>query len=83
MPMLALTFASATSVVLVLARILWTGRFGYSFLVWNLFLAWLPMIFALLACEKYQPASGRTGASWVWPARGCCSSPMRPTSSPT
>jgi uncharacterized membrane protein len=59
MPMLALTFASATSVLLVAARIIWTGRLGYSFLVWNLFLAWLPMMFALLACEKYQSTSGR------------------------
>ena len=39
MPVLALTFASAASVALVAARIVWTGRFGYSFLVWNLFLA--------------------------------------------
>ena len=59
MPMLALTFASAASVALVFARILSTGNLRYSFLVWNLFLAWLPLIFALLACEKYQNASGR------------------------
>lgn len=59
MPMLALIFASATCVALVAARIIWTGRLGYSFLVWNLFLAWLPMIFALLACEQYHRGSGR------------------------
>jgi uncharacterized membrane protein len=59
MPMLALTFASATSVVLVVARMIWTGSPGYFFLVWNLFLAWLPMIFALLACEQFRQASGR------------------------
>jgi uncharacterized membrane protein len=59
MPMLALTFASAASVALVAARIVWTGRFGYSFLVWNLFLAWLPMVFALLASENYHSSSGR------------------------
>jgi len=59
MPMLALTFASATCVALVAARMIWTGRLGYSFLVWNLFLAWLPLVFALLASEKYQRASGR------------------------
>jgi uncharacterized membrane protein len=59
MPMLALLFSSGTSVALVVARIVWTGRFGYSFLVWNLFLAWLPMVFALLACESYQCTSGR------------------------
>jgi uncharacterized membrane protein len=59
MPMLALTFASATCVALVAARMIWTGRLGYSFLVWNLFLAWLPMMFALLACEKFKNASAR------------------------
>ena len=59
MPMLALTFSSATSVALVVARIVWTGKFYYSFLVWNLFLAWLPMVFALLACETYRRSSGR------------------------
>ena len=59
MPMLALIVASATCVALVAARMIWTGRLGYSFLVWNLFLAWLPLVFALLASEKYQRASGR------------------------
>ena len=59
MPMLALLLASGTSVALVLARILWTGRISYTFLVWNLFLAWLPLVFALLACESYQNSSGR------------------------
>jgi uncharacterized membrane protein len=59
MPVLALIIASGTSVALVLARIIWTTNIRYSFLIWNLFLAWLPMLFALLACEKYQRASGR------------------------
>ena len=59
MPMFALTFASAASVALVVARILSTGNLRYSFLVWNLLLAWLPLVFALLACEKFQTASAR------------------------
>ncbi len=59
MPILALTFASAASVALVVARIISTGNFRYSFLVWNLLLAWLPLVFALLASEKYERASGR------------------------
>jgi uncharacterized membrane protein len=58
-PVAALTFASGVSVALVLARIAWTWRFNYAFLIWNLFLAWLPLIFALLACERYRAASGR------------------------
>ena len=53
-PMLALTFASAISVALVFARIVWTQKLRYGFLVGNLFLAWLPLLFALLICELYQ-----------------------------
>jgi uncharacterized membrane protein len=53
-PMLALTFASAFSTVLVIARVAATGNFLYAVLVWNLFLAWLPLVFALLACESYR-----------------------------
>ncbi len=58
-PVLALSFASAACVALVVARIITTGNLRYSFLVWNLFLAWLPLLFALLACENYQTASAR------------------------
>jgi uncharacterized membrane protein len=56
-PMLALTFASITSGVLVILRIAQTGNLRYSFLIWNLLLAWLPMAFALLACENYRRTS--------------------------
>ncbi len=54
-PMLALTFASAVCVALVAGRVVWTRNIRYAFLVWNLFLAWLPLVFALLA----QESSGR------------------------
>jgi len=53
-PVVALTFASAVSVALVLARVAWTWKLHYAFLIWNLFLAWLPLLFALLACERYR-----------------------------
>jgi len=59
MPMLALTFASGVCAALVIARIAWTRDLQYSFLIWNLFLAWLPLAFALLACEKYQQGAAR------------------------
>ena len=59
MTLFALTFASAACVALVFARILSTGNPRYAFLVWNLFLAWLPLVFALLACENYRTASAR------------------------
>ena len=60
MPVLALTFASLVCLALVLARIVWTGRFHYGFLVWNLLLAWLPLVFALLANDEYRNAPRRT-----------------------
>jgi uncharacterized membrane protein len=52
-------------VALVIARIIVTRNINYSFLVWNLFLAWLPLIFALLARERY-----RTGARRDWQFAG-------------
>src|SRR5437016_1694681 len=69
-PMLALTFASGVCLMLVSARIMWTGKLRYGFLIWNLFLAWLPLLFSLLACEKYRNASGRNwrflGLAGAW-----------------
>src|SRR5215468_5243308 len=64
-PVLALLFASGVGVALVIARILWTGNIKYGFLIWNLFLAWLPLGFALLACDEYR---GDTRRNWrfVW-----------------
>ncbi len=60
-PMLALAFASVVSVALVMVRIVSTGNIQYGLLIWNLFLAWLPLIFALLACEHYQE---RARSNW-------------------
>jgi uncharacterized membrane protein len=59
MPVLALILASGVSTVLVAGRVISTGRLHYAFLVWNLFLAWVPLIFSLLACENYRNASWR------------------------
>src|SRR5260221_673499 len=70
MPMLALTFASGVCLALVSARIIWTRELRYGFLLWNLFLAWLPLLFALLACEKYRNGSARSwgflGLAGAW-----------------
>jgi len=69
-PMLALTFASGTCAMLVLARIVLVGNIGCAFLVWNLLLAWLPLIFALLIRERYAQGERRmrklAGLGVVW-----------------
>jgi uncharacterized membrane protein len=70
-PMLALSFASIVSVVLVVGRMVWTRETHFAFLIWNLFLAWIPMVFAMLAREHQN--TGRSpgwrffafGAAWL------------------
>jgi uncharacterized membrane protein len=59
-PMMALVFASAVSIVLVMARVVFSKNIHYAFLIWNLLLAWLPLLFALLACDQLKEA-GRPG----------------------
>jgi len=53
-PMFAMTFASVVCVSLVIARIIYTRKIQYGFLAANLFLAWLPLVFALLACNSIR-----------------------------
>lgn len=45
--LLPLLLSSALSVALLVIRMLVTGSTRLSFLVWNLFLAWLPLLFAV------------------------------------
>jgi uncharacterized membrane protein len=69
--MIGVILASGFCVTLVLARIVWTRNVHYAFLIWNLFLAWLPLIFALLARDMYQNGVERRwrfaglGAAWL------------------
>jgi len=46
--------SSALGIVLVAARIVWTGSAAYGFLVWNLFLAWVPWGCALALRELHR-----------------------------
>lgn len=63
-PMLALTFASGVCVVLILARILWTRDLDYGSLIWNLFLAWLPLVFAVFAGDQCRIGWKRNWRFW-------------------
>jgi uncharacterized membrane protein len=47
--LIALVAASVLGVGLVVVRVLYSWSLGHCYLVWNLFLAWIPLGFALLA----------------------------------
>ncbi len=64
---LALLFASIVATTMVVVRIAYTGQFAYLFLVWNLFLAWLPFLLALTVVMLRQSklALGAFGMLWL------------------
>ena len=49
---LTLLFASIVATTMIVLRALYSGRLLYSFLIWNLILAWLPFLFAWMAYRK-------------------------------
>ncbi len=51
-----MAISSAMSLLLLYFRILWTSDFYYISLVWNLYLAWIPFICALLLTERRKQA---------------------------
>lgn len=62
LPLAVLVFASGTSCALLGARMLLLGSHHQMYLVWNLFLAWLPLAFALAVCWL-----GERGRPRRWP----------------
>jgi uncharacterized membrane protein len=64
---LALFSASAASVGMVGARYLYSGHPAYTFLIWNLFLAWLPLGFAFVAFQfSHRPLIALpAAAAWL------------------
>lgn len=65
-PVVALSFASGANVALVLARSVWSWDLTNAYLVWNLFLVWLPLVFALLACEEFERTPKRDWRFWAF-----------------
>ena len=69
--MWALIVATLLCVAMVGTRALWMHRLSYGFLLWNLFLAWLPLAIALFAAEEYRKAGrlewrlGTLAVAWL------------------
>lgn len=57
----ALVASSGFCLALLVARMQRTGSEDYEFLAWNLFLAWVPFVFALALYDSWR--RGRLGAS--------------------
>lgn len=62
----ALALASCLAVGLVLARALVSGMLLFQFLVWNLFLAWLPLLLAELAFRWRRRRALLLGTGFCW-----------------
>jgi len=65
--LVSLAFATAVCLGLLALRITYSHRLVYTYLAWNLFLAWLPMVCALAA---YNAGKRRGRLSWLVVA-GC------------
>jgi uncharacterized membrane protein len=66
-PFLTLLLLSAFSLALYAARFLYSGQITYIFLLWNLFLAWMPLVFAWLAVtwRKWPPLALLAAFLWL------------------
>ena len=58
----ALLFTSSLAAAIWFVRFVYTGSYTFIFLLWNLFLAWLPVLFAQLARRQRASRLGR----WLW-----------------
>ena len=70
LPLAALGAASAWCVLLLVVREREFGSYGHPYLAWKLFLAWLPLLFALLIVRAWRKSAPRgellvLGAAWL------------------
>jgi len=54
LPVFALVGTSAICTALIIYRVIAGAQVRHAYLIWNLFLAWLPLLFALLAVERHE-----------------------------
>jgi uncharacterized membrane protein len=64
--MLMLGFCSFACCIALLGRRVYTGEGDCRFLIWNLFLAWIPFVAATAAHAVYAAASLRNRTAWLW-----------------
>lgn len=57
---LPVVMSSLLGVVMYLGRVAWSGHTWHFFLMWNLFLAWIPYLFALVMAGMHR----RNAAMW-------------------
>src|SRR5882672_10225111 len=58
-PVFTLVGASAVGVALLSAKIVLSRQWSHVYLIWNLFLAWLPLLLALLVCHRHETSKDR------------------------
>ena len=61
-----LFIGSIAAVLLIIFRVFYSGSITFVFLIWNLFLAWVPVIFALLARRWRRIPLLALAAGFVW-----------------
>ena len=64
--LLSLALSSGLCVALEAARIVYSGTNDYRFLVWNLFLAWIPFGLALAVYDGHRRGRLRLGLAALW-----------------
>lgn len=70
--------ASAAACLLWALRVMVSGRLQHLFLPWNLFLAWLPLGFALTALHLGRVRGGRSWSAWIAAGGWLCFFPNAP-----
>ena len=66
MPLLTLGFGTFICVAIIVARVIYTGQPWYAFLLWNLFLAWVPLTLALAAYWVQESDVAVFGMGLMW-----------------